>query len=225
MKGKMLIALLPVAGVIFIVLIILAIIAAVFGNEETFYRSYFVLPFDTNTYTITSPYGERIDPINNTTSFHSGIDVVPTSHNIVAVADGTVVISEVQESGGETVAVEHKVGGVMYRTFYHHLKENSRAVNVGDIVKQGQQVGIMGSTGRSTGDHLHFSLQKFNVKNQKFEYTDPSIIINNKVTSKEFSLFDYNNNKFNFPDSPNKDYFDNKFPTPNYNQNEPNLKP
>ncbi|MCM1052591.1 MAG: M23 family metallopeptidase [Ruminococcus sp.] len=216
----MLIALLPVAGIIFIVLIILAVIAAVFGNEETFYRSYFVLPFDTNTYTITSPYGERTDPINNTTAFHSGIDVVPTSSNIVAVADGTVVISEMQESGGETVVIEHKLGGVLYRTFYHHLKENSRTVKVGDVVTQGQQVGIMGSTGRSTGDHLHFSLQKYNVKDQKFEYTDPSIIINNKVTSKEYSLFDYTDNKFSFPDN---DYMKNKLPTPDYQK--PTLTP
>lgn len=189
----MLIALLPVIGIIMIVLIILSILAALFGSDTAFYQSFFVLPFDTNTYTITSPYGERIDPISGEKSFHSGIDVVPTSSNIVAVADGTVVVSEVQDMGGESIIIEHKLGGQVYRSGYHHLKENSRVVNVGDQVKQGQQIGIMGSTGYSTGPHLHFSLQKFNASSQQFERTDPSIVINNKISAKEYNLFDYDN--------------------------------
>lgn len=195
MKAKLLIAILPFAGIILLILIILAIIASLFGSDTAFYQSYFVLPFDTNTYTITSPYGERIDPINNEKSFHSGIDVVPTSSNIVAIADGTVVVSEVQESGGESVIIEHKLGGQVYRSGYHHMKENSRTVKVGDVVKQGQQIGIMGATGRVTGPHLHFSLQKFNASSQKFEYTDPSIVINNNISAKEYNLYDYDNNK------------------------------
>ncbi len=187
----MLIALLPVVGVILIVIIIMSILAALFGSDTAFYQSYFVLPFDTDIYTITSPYGERTDPITGEKSFHNGIDVVPTSSNIVAIADGTVVVSEVQESGGESVFIEHKIGGQVYRSGYHHLKENSRVVKVGDVVKQGQQIGVMGSTGRSTGPHLHFSLQKFNASTQKFERTDPTIVINNKISANEFNLFDY----------------------------------
>lgn len=174
-----------------IILIIISILAALFGSDTAFYQSYFVLPFDTDNYTITSPYGERIDPISGEQSFHSGIDVVPTSSNIVAIADGIVVVSEVQDMGGESIIIEHKLGGQVYRSSYHHLKENSRVVNVGDQVKQGQQIGVMGSTGYSTGPHLHFSLQKFSATNQKFEHTDPSIVINNKISAKEYNLFDY----------------------------------
>lgn len=180
-----------------IVVIILSVIASLLGSDTAFYQSYFVLPFDTDTYTITSSYGERTDPISGEQDFHSGIDVVPTSSNIVAVADGKVVISEVQESGGECVIIEHRIGGQVYRTGYLHLKENSRVVNVGDEVKQGQQIGIMGSTGYSTGTHLHFSLQKFNASKQTFEQTDPSIIINNKISAKEYNLYDYSNQNFN----------------------------
>lgn len=204
----MLIALLPVALIIFLVLIILSILAALFGSDTAFYQSYFVLPFDTNTYTITSPYGERNDPFTNEKSFHSGIDVVPTSSNIVAIADGTVVVSDVQEVNGEHVVIEHRIAGQVYRSGYYHLKENSRAVNVGDTVKQGQQIGIMGSTGKSTGTHLHFSLQKFNATSQKFDYTDPSMVINNNVSAKEFNYFDYNtqNNNQNSSGLPNPYY-------------------
>lgn len=109
--------------------------------------------------------------------------------------------------------------GQVYRSGYHHLKENSRTVKVGDTIKQGQQIGIMGSTGRSTGPHLHFSLQKFSATNQKFEYTDPTIVINNKIASKEYNLFDYGTNGFNKP-------FGNELPSPYPNINTtPNLAP
>ena len=102
----MLIALLPVVLVIFLVLIILAICAALFGSKESMYKSSFVLPFDTTNFSITSPYGERIDPISNEQKFHSGIDVVPTSLNLVAVADGIVITSAYDpDSAGEHVII------------------------------------------------------------------------------------------------------------------------
>lgn len=176
-----------------VILIIMSVIAALFGSDTAIYQSSFVLPFDSNTYTITSPYGERTDPINGEKTIHSGIDVVPTSHNIVAIADGTVVVSDVGETNGEHIILEHKVMGQVYRSGYYHMKENSRTVKVGDVVKQGQQLGIMGSTGRSTGPHLHFELKKYSVSSQKFEFTDPSIVINNKISAKKFDLYDYTN--------------------------------
>ncbi len=211
----MLLALLPIALVVFLVLVIVAILVSTFGSSEAIYKSFFVLPFDTTNYTITSSYGERIDPVNNTSSFHSGIDVVPTSPNIVAIADGTIIESNIDESHGEYIVVEHKVGGNLYRSWYLHLKENSRTVQAGDVVLQGQQIGIMGSTGKSTGDHLHFSLQKYNVQNQSFEYTDPSLVITNKITAKKYSLFDYETGKPNLPDNPNSGYIEDRFPNHN----------
>lgn len=204
-------------------MIIMSIIASLFGSEQFLFTNYFVLPFDSNNYTITSPYGERINPLDGTSSdFHNGIDVVPTSSNIIAIANGVVVTSEVQEYGGESVVIEHHLMGNLYRSCYHHLKENSRTVEVGDNVEQGQQVGIMGATGNVTGTHLHFSLQKFNVKKQKFEYIDPSIVFNNRITAKEYKLFDYdihvdnpNDSENNNSDNDNKDN-NNKYPLPNY---------
>ena len=75
----MIIALLPVAFIIFIVLIIVALLTSLFGNQEMTYKTSFVLPFDTNNFTITSDYGLRNDPFTNEKSKHNGIDVVPVN--------------------------------------------------------------------------------------------------------------------------------------------------
>ncbi len=207
----MLIALAPVALIIFLVLIILAILVALFGNQESFYKSNFVLPFDTTTFTITSPYGPRIDPISLEESVHNGIDVVPISSNIVAIANGKVVSSAYDPDGsGEYVVIEHIISGTTYRSGYYHMKENSRVVKVGDQVSQGQQIGIMGTTGYSTGVHLHFVLQEYNAKTKKFEYSDPTSIINNKIVAKTLNLYDYTYNKFTLLDRNN---LYNKLPT------------
>ena len=176
------------------------IVASLLGSESSFARSYFVLPFDTNKYSITSNYGMRIDPISHEEKMHNGIDLVPHSDNIVAIANGIVIESAyLENTSGEYVVIEHKVGGMVYQSGYAHLQLNSRTVKVGDTVSQGQQLGIMGSTGYSTGKHLHFTLKKFNTKTQKFEYTNPDVVINNKISAKEYSLYDYNQNKFELP--------------------------
>lgn len=57
----------------------------------------------------------------------------------------------------------------------------------------------MGSTGYSTGDHLHFVLKEYNSKKKTFEYSDPTSIIKNKTLAKSFNLYDYTNNKFEVP--------------------------
>lgn len=201
MKGKLIIALLPVAGIILLVIIILGIICSIFGNQQVVYKAAFTLPFDTTNYKITSEYGMRIDPISKEEKKHNGIDIVPVgTKNIVAIANGKVVVSEYEENGsGEYVVIEHSISGTTYRSSYLHLQENSRVVKVGDQVKQGQQVGLIGSTGYSTGVHLHFSLQTFNAKTKKFEYTDPTLVITNKVASKNYNLYDYNSNKYELP--------------------------
>lgn len=123
MKGKMIIALLPVAFIIFIVLIIVALLTSLFGNQEMTYKTSFVLPFDTNNFTITSDYGLRDDPFTNEKSKHNGIDVVPVNtKNIVAIADGKVVASTLDSAGAEYVLIEHKINGTTYRSGYWQEK-------------------------------------------------------------------------------------------------------
>lgn len=195
----MFIALLPVLGIVFLVLIILCIICSIFGSEQTYYRTNFVLPFDTNEYKITSDYGKRKDPITEEESIHNGIDVVPTSSNIIAIADGVVVISSIDNYGAEYIILEHNINGTNYRSSYWHLKEDSRVVFNKEEVKQGQQIGIMGNTGYSTGTHLHFTLEKYNYELNKYKYIDPSVIIKNSNSCINCNLYDYEKEEYITP--------------------------
>ncbi|MGV8146128.1 MAG: murein hydrolase activator EnvC family protein [Alkaliphilus sp.] len=105
---------------------------------------------------ITSPFGYRIHPILRTRRMHSGIDIAtPRGTTIVAATRGTVVFAGVFGGYGRTVIIDHG-GGIM--TLYAH---NSRLlVKVGQKVMRGQRVALAGSTGMSTGPHLHFEVRK-----------------------------------------------------------------
>src|SRR3546814_926682 len=106
-----------------------------------------------NTY-ITSGYGGRADPFGGGRAFHKGIDFhARTGDPVLAVADGVVSFSGRRSGYGKVVEVDHGNGSV---TRYAH---NSRlGVQVGDLVRSGQQIAKAGSTGRSTGAHVHFEV-------------------------------------------------------------------
>ncbi|CAM5582815.1 MULTISPECIES: LysM peptidoglycan-binding domain-containing protein [Niallia] len=92
-------------------------------------------------------------------NMHFGIDFAHNGVNAIkACADGIVSRSYYSASYGECIMILHKISGQEYETVYAHLKRGSRKVKVGDYVKKGQVIGIMGSTGESTGQHLHFEL-------------------------------------------------------------------
>lgn len=111
---------------------------------------------------ITSHYGYRTHPITGAkTSKHHGTDFAqPGTHNIKAAAAGTVTRSYRSTSYGECVFILHNIRGQQFESVYAHMRAGSRRVSVGQKVKQGQIIGIMGSTGNSTGQHLHFELHK-----------------------------------------------------------------
>jgi len=101
---------------------------------------------------ITSPYGWRTDPFTGTSRFHDGTDIgAPCGTPVAATIPGTVVTVATNDVLGHYVVVEH-AGGV--RTTYAHL--SAQMVATGQTVGVGQVLGLVGTTGRSTGCHLHF---------------------------------------------------------------------
>jgi murein DD-endopeptidase MepM/ murein hydrolase activator NlpD len=103
---------------------------------------------------ISSPYGKREDPITGNAGFHSGIDISASPGlAILATADGIVSHSGWTPHSGYVVVLEHGCG---FSTIYAHNKKN--AVNLGEKVKRGEIVGYVGSTGKSTGPHVHYEI-------------------------------------------------------------------
>lgn len=90
---------------------------------------------------------------------HHGIDIAKSGIvPIHAIADGKVMRSYNGGNGGETIITEHTIDGQYYLTLNGHLKE--RLVKDGEAITKGQVIGVMGNTGRSTGQHLHFEIHK-----------------------------------------------------------------
>lgn len=105
---------------------------------------------------ISSGFGLRRDPFTGRPRFHEGIDIAAEQGTpIKSAAEGRVVFSGWQGGYGNTVIVEHASG---FRTRYAHAE--SFSVRAGDFVEAGQILGTVGSTGRSTGPHLHFEVTK-----------------------------------------------------------------
>ena len=105
---------------------------------------------------ISSYFGERTDPFNGHNAIHKGIDFAgPAGSEVVAVASGVVTYAKDRFGYGKTVEINHGNG---YVTRYAH---NQRTlVQPGDTVQKGQAIALIGSTGRSTGPHLHFEVLK-----------------------------------------------------------------
>jgi len=101
-----------------------------------------------------SSFGWRFDPFNGRSTFHEGIDfAAPTGTPVAAAAGGVVVTAEYHHQFGNMLEIDHGNGIV---TRYAHASR--LLMRVGDIVRRGQHVADVGSTGRSTGAHLHFEV-------------------------------------------------------------------
>ncbi|MGP7816485.1 murein hydrolase activator EnvC family protein [Niallia sp. 01092] len=102
---------------------------------------------------LTSTLGERWN------KFHAGIDIANSADvPIVAASDGVVSRSYYSSSYGNVVFISHSIDGQIYTTVYAHM--DNRSVQAGETVSKGQQIGIMGNTGHSFGQHLHFEMHK-----------------------------------------------------------------
>ncbi len=115
---------------------------------------------------ITSRFGTRRDPFTGARSFHNGIDIANALGTPVrASMAGTVTDTGFNSSYGNYIVISHGGG---FQSLYGHLK--GFLVKIGDDVSQGQQIGLMGSTGYSTGSHTHFSIFKWNRAQNPLNY-------------------------------------------------------
>jgi len=105
---------------------------------------------------MSSRFGRRTDPFTGGADWHQGVDFAAKEDSeIIAVAAGVVTWSDERYQYGKMVEINHGNG---FTTRYAHCK--SLTVRAGDIVKKGQTIGLVGSTGRSTGPHVHFEVHK-----------------------------------------------------------------
>jgi len=113
---------------------------------------------------LSSPYGNRRHPVHEETRFHTGVDIsVPTGSEVKATAEGIVSFAGWAENSGLVVVVEHGRG---FSTAYAHNRKT--LVTVGQRVVRGETIALSGSTGLSTGPHVHYEIWK------NGRHTDPA---------------------------------------------------
>jgi murein DD-endopeptidase MepM/ murein hydrolase activator NlpD len=119
---------------------------------------------------VTSKFGYRRHPITGRSSMHKGIDIAAkTGTDIVAMADGVVIFSGRKSGYGNIVEVRHANG---LETRYAHNSQN--LAKEGDMVRKGQVIAKVGSTGRSTGPHVHFEVRRNGEAVNPMQYLDLS---------------------------------------------------
>ncbi len=126
----------------------------------------FIWPLPVTSTRVTSKFGWRSDPFTGEQSYHSGIDIADKKGTpIYASNNGTVIIATTDSSYGKYILIDH--GGGIYTCYAHCSK---LLVSVGDYVNKGDQIAEMGSTGRSTGNHLHFEVREGKNRVSPFNY-------------------------------------------------------
>jgi TonB family protein len=120
-------------------------------------------------YYMSSGFGKRLNPLTGKEEFHPGIDILARKGApVLSAAAGKVTVSEFNDRDGNRIVIDHGNG---YTTAYHHL--DSRAVNAGDTVAQGQRIGAVGDSGVSTGPHLHFEIRVNGEPRNPFDFIGP----------------------------------------------------
>lgn len=123
------------------------------GSSSTAPTGAFVWPVPASR-VISSDYGYREVPIAGAGANHNGIDIAaPYGSSVLATADGKVITSRLSTTAGNMIIIDH--GGGVYSVYMHN---SARLVSVGDRVTAGQTIAQVGSTGLSTGNHLHFGV-------------------------------------------------------------------
>jgi murein DD-endopeptidase MepM/ murein hydrolase activator NlpD len=123
---------------------------------DTYLRTIEYMPLGKPVYgAITSKYGQRTDPLNNKQGFHVGVDIRGKHGTKIRATAAGVVVKAFRNGGyGNYVEIDHGNG---YRTAYGHMQ--SYVVKEGESVTRGQIIGLVGSSGRSLGPHLHYEIR------------------------------------------------------------------
>lgn len=149
-------------------------------------KKFLKTPIDISKARISSRVGTRFHPISKRQKMHNGVDfAAPTGTKIYAAADGKIIKRERSRSAGNLIEINHGD----YITVYMHQSRFEKGLSVGSRVRQGQIIGYVGSTGYSTGPHLHYELRKASNRG----VLDPlkvSPISNNGVSKAEFDKFE-----------------------------------
>lgn len=134
-----------------------------------------IYPLDINKYKITARYNDRNTALwgNN---IHGALDIAAKEGTpIQAIADGVVIVSTTNNDGSKTVKIRHDDMAV---SVYHHNSQN--LVYVGDKVREGMTIALVGKTGKATGPHVHFAIESYN----PYRTYDPEIYIKQNIDKK-----------------------------------------
>ena len=135
---------------------------------------------------LSSPFGVRKHPILGFTKLHSGTDfAAPMGTPIMASGSGTITRAKWCGGGGNCIKIKHNS---TYETVYAHMKSFAKGIKVGKKIKQGQIIGYVGSTGMSTGPHLHYEVHvnKKKVNSQKLNLPSGKVLKNEE--RKQFEI-------------------------------------
>ncbi|QAY68776.1 M23 family metallopeptidase [Xylanimonas protaetiae] len=132
-----------------------------------------VFPLPAGTWTRTSGFGNRLNPVLHVWRLHAGVDLAaPAGTPILATAAGTVVHAGPLGGLGNAVAITHNSGGQVLVSVYGHIRDHGTHVSVGDQVAAGDWIADVGSSGNSTGPHLHFELRPGGLDHPAIDPTD-----------------------------------------------------
>jgi murein DD-endopeptidase MepM/ murein hydrolase activator NlpD len=114
-------------------------------------------------------FGYRVAPCSGCSTFHKGTDFeTGDGAPIYAVAAGTVTVSEESGALGQHIAISHVINGHAFTSIYGHMRAGSQLVKVGDVITEGEPLGLTGTTGESTGPHLDFEIDIDGVPTDSF---------------------------------------------------------
>ena len=131
-----------------------------------------IYPVNPKTVQMTSPFGARYHPIRQAIVVHEGVDLAgPAGQSVYATGDGVVESTEINFSGyGNVIVIDHGFG---YKTRYAHLKEIK--VTQGQVVIRGDRIGTLGSSGLSTGPHLHYEVIYRGTQINPWNFLNPDV--------------------------------------------------